>query len=118
MESRKPIYCFKVNQETGTITKTVITEYTERSYYRTVGYQYVKNSEKGIKTRYDFKKDSMDKYLNGKLYSFNPDENAAYRRIVDTLFAKEKDAQHKLNRYQDIRNRIINARIEQKRREY
>lgn len=86
----QPLYRFKLNYETGEVTRLEITEYdlcqwaNGEQYYR---WQIMSN------VHYCYIKRDLDKFKSKRLYSFNPDmENA--REVIKQFISEKRCAAH------------------------
>lgn len=106
--SKQPLYCFKVNPDTGEITTFTITEYQERTniYNDLVSYRWVTpriNTTDRFFVTYNGK---LDKFTGNKVYSFNPDKQHAVGIMKATLEKKIEEYQKTEKRWQDILHRL------------
>ena len=98
----QPLYCFRLNEETGEITKHKITEYeTCKRGYREV-YFYRLDS----KQKYEVYKSNLDKLIHGKYHTFDGNDEKAIKRILDILEAKRDKANDEYNRWYRTIKRI------------
>lgn len=98
-----PLYRFKLNEETGEISKTVITDYhVSHSRYKGIDYLYMLN---GI--RHDVHYKNLDKLVNWKVYSFNGDLEQAKKVILDNLTMRHYKAQLDVQRFSAVIKHIL-----------
>lgn len=101
----KPLYYFKLNAETGELTRKEIKEYEEknstnytygnRHYYRwkNVCYMYCYDND-------------LDRFKHNHLYSFNGDYDRAYKIVHDALFEKVDEATKTYNKLMTLFNKV------------
>lgn len=100
----QPLYRFKLDEETGEITRLEITDYdlfrwsNGEEYYR---WQILSNGH------YCYIKKDMDRYKSKRLYSFNPDIEHA-REIIKQAINEKRCAAHE----EYLRNTELIEKIE------
>ena len=96
-----PLYCFKLDKDTGIITRETIEEYhtVHPSMYipSRVIYKY-KNRQNGC----DIHGENLDKFVNWKVYSFNSDTERAKKIILENLIMRHTKAQYDAMRFSDV----------------
>lgn len=98
-----PLYCFKFDDITGEVEQVEITEYA-------VGYTYsgkkvfyfesndiVKNQK-----RYTVEEKKFDRFVNGKIYTFNGDRKAAIDLMLKTMKDKTKYHGREMRRWNKL----------------
>ena len=103
-EKMQPLYRFKLDEETGEITRLEITDYAlshwnnGEQYYR---WQIMSN------VHYCYLKKDMDRYKCKRLYTFNPDFEHA-REIIKQFISEKRCAAHE----EYLRNTELIEKIE------
>ena len=102
----QPLYRFKLNYETGEVTRLEITEYdlcqwsNGEQYYR---WQIMSN------VHYCYINRDLDKYKSKRLYSFNPDFEHAREIIKENISAKRCEAHEEYLRTTELLEKIERA---------
>lgn len=97
----KPLYCFKYEEDTGKITKIVISEYTIDANKFTGRKTYCFDEPKINKSDRHFTvpEAKLDRYVSNKVYTFNGDTQNAKRIILEEMTGKCQKAFIDYNRW-------------------
>ena len=101
----KPLYYFRLNQDTGELTRTEITDYEEKN---TTNYTYGSRHYyrwKNIVYMYCYDND-LNKFKHNHLYSFDGDFVRAYKIVQDALLEKMEDAERKYRKWTTLFNNV------------
>jgi hypothetical protein len=93
----KPLYCFRLNDVTGEITKYIITDYEHREY----GYRkfYKFTADLGCRDYvYIVREQNINKFVSNKVFTFNPNVKDAMVKILNTIKNKKNTAEREANR--------------------
>lgn len=102
----KPLYCFKLDEHTGKLSKFEVNEYEKvclSKYTKRCAFFYKHTLGKQTETKYEVYECNLDKFVNWKVHTFNPDVEHVKRIILDALLERENKAQADLDRWQDAR---------------
>ena len=89
-----PLYCFRLDFETGKVTRYTIDNYV----YRDTGYSHYhhvysfKADIGSSQYHYDVRDEIIDRFVSQKIFSFNPDMRSAIEIIEETLTNKSEKA--------------------------
>lgn len=98
----EPLYCFKLNEQSGEVTCIKISKYERRclcEYTQTYALKY-KERFTGIKR--EIRESNLDKFLNWKVYTFNSDPFHAYEIIRKSLEDKEQISHNDYIRWKNV----------------
>ena len=96
------IYKFTLIEDTGEIVKTKISQYERKCWSpKDVYYRY--KGKSGVMHIYERQ---LDQFKNGRVYTFNPDENHAKQIIKAELLARKDTAQKELERWQAVLEKL------------
>lgn len=103
----KPLYCFRVNPNTGEITKIVIPEYTEvrNQYTPRIIYKFTNCINKEGKI-YRIVDNKINRFVGMKVFTFNENTDNAYKIIKDTLANKINKLDSELKNTKNVLTRI------------
>lgn len=98
----KPLYCYKYNSETQTITEICIEHYTVRVNEHTGCHTYGWNSPKVNKsyTHESVTDYKLDRYVNGKVYTFEHDLHYAASIIHESMVTRLNEAREAALRWE------------------
>ncbi len=116
----RQLYCFKYNEETGEITRIEIPEYTLETHYWTGKKTYCFDKPK-INKSYSHEtiaEGKLDRYVTGKVFTFNPNIQYAKRIILETLTAKYYKAEAERLKLRDAVGEFLKANPEFDNEEY
>lgn len=105
----EPLYCFKLNEESGLITKCTIPEYEKVQVSKWTGrteYRFKTSIWAGTKTQYICREENIDYFVNGKLYTFNPDRKRATALIRSYINQRCDKHYTEYKRWQEVLERI------------
>ena len=105
----KPLYCFRLWQETGKIQYFEINDYEEHELSQyTHRKAYIFTAKLGTKTfyRYSVRAENIDKFVSDKLFTFNKDVKRAYDMILEDLLKRQLAAQAQVEKYKLVRQKI------------
>lgn len=110
----EPLYCFKYEEDTGKITKIVIPEYTIDMNRFTDKKTYCFDEPKINKSDRHFTvpEAKLDRYVSGKVYTFNGDTQNAKRIILEDITSRQLQAYTDLLRWQDTVETFLKANPE------
>lgn len=110
----EPLYCFKYEEDTGKITKIVIPEYGTSVNVFTERKTYYFNKPKINKSDslYQVLEAKLDRYVSGKVYTFNGDTQNAKRIILEDITGRQLQAFTNLLRWQDTVETFLKANPE------
>lgn len=110
----EPLYCFKYEEDTGRITKIVISEYTIDVNRYTDRRTYCFDEPKINKSDRHFTvpEAKLDRYVSGKVYTFNGDTQNAKRIILEDITGRQLQAYTDLLRWQDTVETFLKANPE------
>ena len=99
----KPLYCFKFDDITGEVTQIQIPKYA-------VGYAYVRKKvyhfecSEIVKNQKQFtvEEKKFDRFVNGKIYTFNGDRKAAIDLMLKTMKDKKKYHDREMRRWNKL----------------
>lgn len=93
----KPLYCFKVNPETGQITKITIPRYNIKkpSHYTSRLIYVFGNCISNDGKTYRITSDKLDRFVGNKLFTFNGSSDDAYKFILETINEQINDLENK-----------------------
>lgn len=116
----KPLYCFKYNEETGEITKIEILVYTLETHYWTGKKTYCFDKPKINKsyTHEVIAEGKLDRYVSGKVFTFNPNLQYVKRIILETLTAKYYKLEDERLKLRDAVEEFLRANPEFDNEEY
>lgn len=103
------LYCYKVNKQTGEITKIVIDEYTINPHHHRGNTYIIDNKVYQINKcdkRIFVPQKKLDKYVSGKVFTFSSDDKIAHKIIFNTLNNKITDYQKQIDYAIDEHNKI------------
>lgn len=105
------LYCFKYNGENCNITKIEIPEYRidTNKYTGRKTYCFDKPRINKSDSHYQIPEGKLDRFVNDKIYTFNPDVENVKQIIYSTLEKKRDEAEYEYHRYQEELD-IINER--------
>lgn len=116
----EPLYCFKYEEDTGKITKIVIPEYGTNIHRYTGRKTYHFNKPQINKSDRYFQvpETKLDRYVSGKVFTFNPSLQNAKIIILETLLAKRDKLYLELKQTYTTVNRFLEANSEFDNQEY
>lgn len=89
MSDKLPIYCFKLDAETFELTRIEITDYeTIKCNSRRHIYKWEKPKINRCEKRFYLNPEKIDRFVNNKVFTFNPDREHAWYIIESTLETK------------------------------
>lgn len=109
MEEKQLLYLFKLNEETGEIEQVFATLH----YEETVVSKYIDTRIYGIDLPYTYgtirvRKENIDKCVNYRVYTFNPDPVHARQIIYNTIYEKKEKTRKELNRWEKVLSKMNN----------
>lgn len=107
MDDKQSLYCFKLDPVTGVVTRYEVSgaEWTLNRHAWSRGRdEYVFYTDIGTSSRYRYsvQQRNLDRFVSNKLYTFNPDRNAALNIINKALGDKLSQAQREVSKYDMI----------------
>lgn len=97
-----PLYCFKLDTETGEIEKRVITSYTSKKFNDNKEfYSYQRRGN----VYHCYVKD-LDRFKNDHVYSFEDNYEKAKASILKALDVKRLKAHNDYLKYTQVKNKI------------
>lgn len=105
----KPLYCFKVNPETGQIKKITIPRYNIKkpSHYTSRLIYIFGNCISNDGKTYRITSDKLDRFVGNKLFTFNGSILDAREVITDTLLDQLDNLEDKLIHTQTLYNKVV-----------
>lgn len=102
------LYCFKYDKENGKLTKIEIPEYgtSINKYTSRKTYYFNKPKINKIDNYYQVPEEKIDRFVNDKVYTFNPDVENVKMIIYSTLEEKRDKAEFEYHKYQEELNKI------------
>lgn len=102
------LYCFKYDTETSELTKIEIPEYQVEVNKYTERKNYIFRSQELNKSnsRFNIPERKLDRYISGKVYTFNPDVENIKKLIYSTLEEKRDKAEFEYHKYKDMLRKI------------
>lgn len=97
------LYCFKYDKENGKLTKIEIPEYkiiTNRFTDKKI-YYFEKPKINKSDSHYQTPEEKLDRFVNDKIFTFNPDEQRVKRIILNTICCKRDKAKIEYHKYQN-----------------
>lgn len=116
----EPLYCFKYEEYTGKIIKIVIPEYgiSVNRFTDRKTYHFNKPKINKSDSLYQVPEAKLDRYVSGKVYTFNPSLQNAKIIILETLLAKRDKLYLELKQTYTTVNRFLEANSEFDNQEY
>lgn len=106
----KVLYCYKVDELTGLITQYEIKDYEfHKSAYGNKNHDtwsFRGIISKDCNYRYCIERFKLNRYVNQKLFTFNPSMDYGRKIIIDTIMDKAKQAHREEVRYKEILEKI------------
>lgn len=108
----KPIYCFKLDNETFELTRFEITDYKihKLNEYGRFRYKWENPKINKCDRYYYLEPKKMDRFVNYKVFTFDPDEKNALRIIEETLSSQLDEFKTKTSKTQELLNIIKERR--------
>jgi len=97
------LYCFKIDEKNATITRYEIDDYREITSCNGA-LKIIYDAKLGTKDpcTHSFSKSNLDKVINLRIHSFNPDIEAALSIANAYLVSKRDEAYQEYNRYNEL----------------
>lgn len=105
----KPLYCFRLDKETGKITRYTIEDYEDievSTYTHRRIFKFVEKLGAKNDYRYTIKHELLDRFVTDKVFTFNPDIDRAYGIINYTIKEKLDKSQTFIDKYTEILHKI------------
>lgn len=110
----EPIYCYKLNEETYRLEKLVITDYeivknkfTDSKRYKIGNYQIYKS-----KKVYWLEESKLDRFVSGKVFTFNDDDYMAYQVVLDSALERATEHRKRMANAMELYNKVKKAKCE------
>lgn len=103
-KQEKTLYCFKLDEERGKIERIEITEYKRVCVSAFAERYSIMYKKTGYTT--EVHESNLDKLINWKIHTFNPNETVARETIIKTIKKRKEAAQYEFERWSELINKI------------
>lgn len=117
LENKEPLYCFKLEEESGKIIRYIIPEWDIRNINNYGRFNYIFDIPEGMlksKSKYYLENNKLDRFVSNKLITFNPDEEEAFQLIIHTLISRRNQSLEYANKLDDMIGRVSNEKYGRK----
>lgn len=111
-ENKKPLYCFKLDEATGEIVRYTIKDWEINTLNMCGRQRYSFKMPEGMlrsRCKYTFEDHKLGRFVSNKLFTFNPDKEAAIKCIKKTIIDNRNAALIHANKLDDVLRRILDA---------
>ena len=107
----KSLYCFKVDEQTGLIELFTFTEYKIIEVSSYTHRKEIRFDSRLVGTKNKslccFRYENLDKFVNGRVLSFDSNYNKAFRIIEESLRQKITHLEKELIKTKNIYNKVL-----------